>query len=100
MAVKGSALVTDPYYKAVKTTGSTEYADDLKTSTITTNGDVNIDTPEDDTEAFTASPTTVVLSTLMPMQPQPEIKPLLSRATCWLCVTMATVNRTSTVQVR
>ena len=52
MAVKGSALVTDPYYKAVKTTGSTEYADDLKTSTITTNGDVNIDTPEDDTEAF------------------------------------------------
>ncbi len=52
MAVKGSALVTDPYYKAVKTTGSTEYADDLKTSTITTNGDVNIDTPEDNTEAF------------------------------------------------
>ena len=52
MAVKGSALVTDPYYKAVKTTGSTEYADDLKTSTITTNGDVNIETPEDDTEAF------------------------------------------------
>ena len=52
MAVKGSALVTDPYYKAVKTTGSKEYADDLKTSTITTNGDVNIDTPEDDTEAF------------------------------------------------
>ena len=52
MAVKGSALVTDPYYKAVKTTGSTEYADDLKTSTITTNGNVNIETPEDDTEAF------------------------------------------------
>ena len=52
MAVKGSALVTDPYYKALKTTGSTEYADDLKTSTITTNGDVNIETPEDDTEAF------------------------------------------------
>ncbi len=52
MAVKGSALVTDPYYKAVKTTGSTEYADDLKTSTITTNGDVNIETPEDNTEAF------------------------------------------------
>ena len=52
MAVKGSALVTDPYYKAVKTTGSTEYADDLKTSTITTNGDVNIETPEDATEAF------------------------------------------------
>ena len=52
MAVKGSALVTDPYYKAVKTIGSTEYADDFKTSTITTNGDVNIDTPEDDTEAF------------------------------------------------
>ena len=52
MAVKGSALVTDPYYKAVKTTGSTEYADDFKTSTITTNGDVNIETPEDDTEAF------------------------------------------------
>ena len=52
MAVKGSALVTDPYYKAVKTTGSIEYADDLKTSTITTNGDVNIDTPEDDSEAF------------------------------------------------
>ena len=52
MAVKGSALVTDPYYKALTTTGSKEYADDLKTSTITTNGDVNIDTPEDDTEAF------------------------------------------------
>ena len=52
MAVKGSALVTDPYYKAVKTTGSKEYADDFKTSTITTNGDVNIETPEDDTEAF------------------------------------------------
>ena len=52
MAVKGSALVTDPYYKALKTTGSKEYADDFKTSTITTNGDVNIDTPEDDTEAF------------------------------------------------
>ena len=52
MAVKGSALVTDPYYKALKTTGSEEYADDFKTSTITTNGDVNIDTPEDDTEAF------------------------------------------------
>ena len=52
MAVKGSALVTDPYYKALKTTGSKEYADDFKTSTITTNGDVNIETPEDDTEAF------------------------------------------------
>ena len=52
MAVKGSALVTDPYYKALKTTGSKEYADDFKTSTITTNGDVNIDTPEDYTEAF------------------------------------------------
>ena len=52
MAVKGSALVTDPYYKALTTTGSKEYADDFKTSTITTNGDVNIDTPEDDTEAF------------------------------------------------
>ena len=52
MAVKGSALVTDPYYKAITTTGSKEYADDLKTSTITTNGDVNIETPEDDTEAF------------------------------------------------
>ena len=52
LAVKGSALVTDPYYKAVKTTGSTEYADDLKTATITTNGDVNIDTPKDSTEAF------------------------------------------------
>ena len=52
MAVKGSALVTDPYYKALKTTGSKEYADDFKTSTITTNSDVNIDTPEDDTEAF------------------------------------------------
>ena len=52
LAVKGSALVTDPYYKAVKTTGSTEYADDLKTATITTNGDVNIDTPKDFTEAF------------------------------------------------
>ena len=52
MAVKGSALVTDPYYKALTTTGSKEYADDLKTSTITTNGDVNIDTPEDNTEAF------------------------------------------------
>ena len=52
MAVKGSALVTDPYYKALKTTGSKEYADDFKTSTITTNGDVNIDTPDDDTEAF------------------------------------------------
>ena len=52
MAVKGSALVTDPYYKALKTTGSKEYADDFKTSTITTNGDVDIDTPEDDTEAF------------------------------------------------
>ena len=52
LAVNGSALVTDPYYKAVKTTGSTEYADDLKTATITTNGDVNIDTPKDSTEAF------------------------------------------------
>ena len=52
MAVKGSALVTDPYYKALKTTGSKEYDDDLKTATITTNGDVNIDTPEDYTEAF------------------------------------------------
>ena len=52
MAVKGSALVTDPYYKALTTTGSKEYADDFKTSTITTNGDVNIDTPEDDSEAF------------------------------------------------
>ena len=52
MAVKGSALVTDPYYKALKTTGSKEYADDFKTSSITTNGDVNIETPEDDTEAF------------------------------------------------
>ena len=52
LAVKGSALVTDPYYKAVKTTGSTEYADDLKTATITTNGDVNIDTPKDSSEAF------------------------------------------------
>ena len=52
MAVKGSALVTDPYYKALTTTGSKEYADDFKTSTITTNGDVNIETPEDDTEAF------------------------------------------------
>ena len=29
-----------------------KYADDFKTSTITTNGDVNIETPEDDTEAF------------------------------------------------
>ena len=52
MAVKGSALVTDPYYKVLKTTGSKEYDDDLKTATITTNGDVNIDTPEDYTEAF------------------------------------------------
>ena len=52
LAVKGSALVTDPYYKALKTTGSTEYADDYKLATITTNGDVNIDTPEDMTEAF------------------------------------------------
>ena len=52
LAVKGSALVTDPYYKAVKTTGSTEYADDFKTATITTNGDVNIDTPKDSSEAF------------------------------------------------
>ena len=52
MAVKGSALVTDPYYKALKTTGSKEYDDDLKIATITTNGDVNIDTPEDYTEAF------------------------------------------------
>ena len=52
MAVKGSALVTDPYYKALKTTGSKEYDDDLKTATITTNGDINIDTPEDYTEAF------------------------------------------------
>ena len=52
LAVKGSALVTDPYYKAITTSGSTEYADDFKTATITTNGDVNIDTPEDYTEAF------------------------------------------------
>ena len=52
LAVKGSALVTDPYYKAITTSGSTEYADDLKTATITTNGDVNIDTPKDSTEAF------------------------------------------------
>ena len=52
LAVKGSALVTDPYYKAITTSGSTEYADDFKTATITTNGDVNIDTPKDSTEAF------------------------------------------------
>ena len=52
LAVKGSALVTDPYYKAITTSGSTEYADDFKTATITTNGDVNIDTPKDFTEAF------------------------------------------------
>ena len=52
LAVKGSALVTDPYYKAITTSGSTEYADDFKTATITTNGDVNIDTPKDSSEAF------------------------------------------------
>ena len=52
LAVKGSALVTDPYYKAITTSGSTEYADDFKTASITTNGDVNIDTPKDSTEAF------------------------------------------------
>ena len=52
LAVKGSALVTDPYYKAITTSGSTEYADDFKTATITTNGDVNIDTPKDSNEAF------------------------------------------------
>ena len=52
LAVKGSALVTDPYYKAITTSGSTEYIHDYKTATITTNGDVNIDTPKDSTEAF------------------------------------------------
>ena len=52
MAVKGSALVTDPYYKALTTSDSKDYMDDYSLSTITTYGDVRIDTPEDMTEGF------------------------------------------------